>query len=552
MNRSLNASPYVAADALLDILRDEGVDRIFGNPGSTEMPLMDRLVDAPDLPYVLALQETSAVGMADGYALKTGRPSFVNLHTAGGLGNAMGVLVASLASETPMVVTAGQQDTRHLFAEPWLSGDLVALAKPVTKWAAEVRRGDDVAPALRRAFAIARTPPQGPVFLSLPMDVLGEPVSRDLPPRSAEPPRAPARGVEAMADRLAVHDPARLAILIGDDVPSDAAAGAVALAHALGAPVYGTQVTSRAAYPSADPCWGGMLKPDFVEIRRTLGDVEAILLIGGRAFVAYPYRAERPIPDACRVYHVAAAPEALGREFPADAAAVGDVAATLPALAQAIALRLDPAAAAARVAGLGATKRTQEAAIRAAILSGHEARPISPDLAVLSALDALPPGTLIASDSAATFGAVQQVMRTDPGLYFFSRGGVLGCAGPAAVGASFAHDGWVAHFTGDGGAMYSPQAMWTAARWRAKVLFFVFNNARYNVLMNVAKGLGEPNALAGRYVGMNIEDPRIDYQALARAMGVPATRADAPQAIAAAVAQALTREGPSLIEIPIA
>ena len=173
-----------ARDILLDILRDEGVTHVFGNPGSTEMPLMDALVDAPDIRYVLGLQEATAVGMADGWALASGRAAFVNLHAMGGLGNAMGVLVASKASETPLVVTAGQQDTRHLMTEPWLSGDLVALAEPVTKWAKELRRGEDVGPALRRAFAIARTPPAGPVFLSLPMDILDQEVSDPTPPAS--------------------------------------------------------------------------------------------------------------------------------------------------------------------------------------------------------------------------------------------------------------------------------------------------------------------------------------------------------------------------------
>ena len=176
-----------ARDILLDILRDEGVTHVFGNPGSTEMPLMDALVDAPDIRYVLGLQEATAVGMADGWALASGRAAFVNLHAMGGLGNAMGVLVASKASETPLVVTAGQQDTRHLMTEPWLSGDLVALAEPVTKWAKELRRGEDVGQALRRAFAIARTPPAGPVFLSLPMDILDQEVSGPTPPASSPP-----------------------------------------------------------------------------------------------------------------------------------------------------------------------------------------------------------------------------------------------------------------------------------------------------------------------------------------------------------------------------
>ena len=192
-----------ARDVLIDILRDEGITHVFGNPGSTEMPLMDALVDAPDIAYVLGLQEATAVGMADGWALATGRTAFVNLHAMGGLGNAMGVLVASKASETPLVVTAGQQDTRHLMTEPWLSGDLVALAAPVTKWAKELRRADDVGPALRRAFGLARTPPCGPVFLSLPMDILDQDVNHPTPPASSRPRLGPSPDAARLAETLA-------------------------------------------------------------------------------------------------------------------------------------------------------------------------------------------------------------------------------------------------------------------------------------------------------------------------------------------------------------
>ncbi len=544
--------PARAVDVLLEILRDEGATTIFGNPGSTEMPLMDALVDAPDFRYVLGLQEATAVAMADGYALKTGRPAFVNLHAAGGLGNAMGVLVASKASETPLVVTAGQQDTRHLFSDPWLAGDLVALAKPVTKWATEVRRGADVGAAVRRAFAIAATPPQGPVFLSLPMDILEQEVDARIPAKSRLAARAPSPGAGDLARRLAAHDPARVAVLIGDDVPADAAAGAVALAHAGGYVVYGAQLTSRAAFPAHDPCWGGMLKPDFAAIREKLADVEAVLMIGGRAFVAYPYREERPIPESAKFYHVAGTPEAIGREFPADYAVTGDVGATLEEAAATLAAAVDGKGAAQRVKKLGARKTQAEQAARTAIMAESAARPISPDLAVLSVLDALPDSALIANDSAATFGRVQSIMRTEPGHYFFSRGGVLGCAMPAATGIGLVHEGWVACFCGDGGAMYSPQALWSAAHYKSRVIFFVFNNARYNVLMNVAKGLGSKNAVAGKFVGMDVVEPRIDFQALARSMGVPSARADDPAAIAAAIAAATSREGPSLIEIAIA
>src|SRR5947209_15311685 len=153
----------LARELLLDVLRSEGVSHIFGNPGSTELPLMDALVDAGDLHYVLALQEATVVAMADGYAQATGRPAFCNLHTSAGLGNAIGNLTNARANATPLVVTAGQQDRRHLVADPLLSGDLVGLAAPVSKWAHEVRHADELGTVMRRAFHDAATAPTGPV-----------------------------------------------------------------------------------------------------------------------------------------------------------------------------------------------------------------------------------------------------------------------------------------------------------------------------------------------------------------------------------------------------
>jgi benzoylformate decarboxylase len=540
-----------ARDVLLDILRDEGITHVFGNPGSTEMPLMDALVDAPDISYILGLQEATAVGMADGWALASGRAAFVNLHAMGGLGNAMGVLVASKASETPLVVTAGQQDTRHLMTEPWLSGDLVALAEPVTKWAKELRRGEDVGQALRRAFEVCRTPPSGPVFLSLPMDILDQEVSHTTPRGSSPPRLGPSPDAARLADKLAGFDPDRVIVLLGDDLAATVSQGLVAFAEAGGFPVWGTQLTSRTAFPSSHPCWAGVLKPDFVDMRAHLKVAQAIVLVGGRAFVAYPYRDAEPVPEGVAVLHIADNPEAFGREHAADMALLGDIGQTLAAAGARLKGLVDQQAVAARLAARAVRRREAREATRADIMAENASPPLTPDGAVLAALDALPKGALIANDSAATFGRVQDLLMTEPGRYFFARGGVLGCSMPAAVGAALATKGWVASFVGDGGAMYSPQALWSAARYRAKVVFFVFNNRRYGVLQNVARSLGYANAVAGRFVGMEVADPAIDFQALAAAMGVPADRADDRDAIGAAVRRALNREGPSLIEIPI-
>src|SRR5438477_12659199 len=159
-------------DVLLEVLATEGVVDVFGNPGTTELPLMEALTGRPDIHYVLALQEATAVAMADGYAQATGRPAFLNLHTSAGLGNAIGNLTNAQANRTPLVVTAGQQDRRHLVADPLLSGDLVGLARAVSKWTHEVRDANELGTVLRRAFHDSASPTRGPVFVSIPMDVI--------------------------------------------------------------------------------------------------------------------------------------------------------------------------------------------------------------------------------------------------------------------------------------------------------------------------------------------------------------------------------------------
>src|SRR3954454_8253337 len=228
-------------EALLEVLRTEGVRHVFGNPGTTELPLVDALAAVDDIAYVLALQEAPAVGMADGYAQATGRPAFLNLHTAAGLGNAIGNLTNAKANGTPLVVTAGQQDERHLVDDPLLSGDLVGLAGAVSKWTHEVRSPDELGTILRRAFKDAAAPPSGPVFVSMRMDHLDRPVEGPTPPRSEVDHRSVAADLPRLAQLLTEPVRGELAIVAGDEVAQSGGVDAlVALADALGAPVWGS------------------------------------------------------------------------------------------------------------------------------------------------------------------------------------------------------------------------------------------------------------------------------------------------------------------------
>src|SRR5438477_5211355 len=237
-------------DVLLEVLATEGVVDVFGNPGTTELPLMEALTGRPDIHYVLALQEASAVAMADGYAQVTGRPAFLNLHTSAGLGNAVGNLTNAQANATPLVVTAGQQDRRHIVADPLLAGDLVGLARPVAKWAHEVRTVGELGTILRRAFHDSASPPAGPVFVSIPMDILDEEAGEPAPAPSIIERGVVAGRLDELADLLAGAERERLAIVARDEVSASGGMDALAaLAEALGVRVHGSPLHSTTVFP---------------------------------------------------------------------------------------------------------------------------------------------------------------------------------------------------------------------------------------------------------------------------------------------------------------
>ncbi len=304
-------------DLLFDVLESEGVEHIFGNPGTTELPLMDALAARTTPAYVLALQEAIAVGMADGYAQATNRPAFLNLHTSAGLGNAIGNLTNARANGVGLVVTAGQQDRRHLRDDPMLSGDLVALARPVSKWSEQVNTVEDLPYLLRRAFKDAATPPRGPVFLSIPMDLFDVETDAELPPRSPVALASVAGGLSELADLLAVP-PGELAIVAGDDV-HDSPGGLEALAavaEALGAPVFGAPLHGRLVFPPRHPLWAGALPPVASMIAERLKGFRRVLVIGAQAFMVYPWSPGSPVPSGTELLHLAPDAAQVGRAHP--------------------------------------------------------------------------------------------------------------------------------------------------------------------------------------------------------------------------------------------
>jgi benzoylformate decarboxylase len=542
-------------DALLEVLRTEGVRHLFGNPGSTELPLMDALAAADDLHYVLCLQEATAVGMADGYAQATGRPAFLNLHTSAGLGNAIGNLTNAQTTGTPLVVTAGQQHYGHIETDPLLAGDLVGLARPVSKWTHEVRTLRELGTIMRRAFNDAAAIPTGPVFVSLPMSTLDEEGDVPVPPPSRLVRRAVATDLDELADLLTEPAIGKLAIVVSRDVATSGGSAALAaVAEALGAPVYSAPLHGSCALPPEHPLFAGMLAPAAAAIRATLAPYERLFLIGARSFMAYPFTDGSPVPDDTELVQLASDPNALARNHAVRLGVTGDARVTLEALLPLVMERTDAAAAKDAVEAGRARRMSEIEQFEEAARERYTRAPIDPMAAAHALVRAMPDGTAVVDESITTGVYIRGFHHwTEPGRYFFSEGGGLGWGMPASLGVSLAHDGQVPVLgaIGDGSAMYSPQALWTAAHERLPIVYAVFVNRTYLILKNYLRTMKHDSVRTDRYVAMDITEPNLDYVGLAAAMGVAGTLVDNADDIGDVVRSALASGAPHVIEIPI-
>jgi benzoylformate decarboxylase len=554
---SNNRNQRRGAAVLLEVLRSEGARYVFGNPGTTELPLIDALVDAPDIRYILALQEASSVAMADGYAQAACRPGVLNLHTAGGLGHGLGNLLNAHVSGTPLVVTAGQQDSRHTLTDPLLYGDLVSIATPAVKWAQEVTHPDQIPILVRRAFHDCQTAPTGPVFLSLPMDIMEEMTAVDIGEVSTIDRAAVAGSLDHLAEYLVAIPPGKLAIIAGDEIStSNAAAETVLLADALGAPVYGSSWPAHIPFPTAHPLWMGNLPTKATEIAQKLHSYDAIFALGGKSLITILYTKGSAVPPGVQIFQLSADARDLGRTYSTKLALVGDIKASLRALLPLLTPKL-------------AERREAYAALREAAEREQKARRDQLKIAADAEFDkpvttplvagremalAIGPEVAIVDEAPATFGALRAFLSTESTRqYSFARGGALGWGMPAAVGFSLGIDrAPVVSIVGDGAALYSPQALWTAAHERLPVTFVVINNREYNILKRFMRSQPHyASARANRFIAMDIIDPVVDFVALAESMGVPAQRIDRAADIAPVLEAAIASGVPNLIDISI-
>ncbi|MCW6510724.1 thiamine pyrophosphate-binding protein [Lichenifustis flavocetrariae] len=552
-----SVEPRRGAAVMLEVLRSEGVRYIFGNPGTTELALMDALTEAPDIGYIWGLQEASVVAMADGYANASGRPGFVNLHTAGGLGHAMGALINAQVSNTPLVVTAGQQDMRHNLTDPLLFGDLVRIASPAMKWATEIITPDQIPVLIRRAFHDCTAAPSGPVFLSLPMNVMEQMSTVEIAEVSTIDRAAVAGSLDVLSDRLSAIKPGRIAIIAGDEIsPSGASAEAVALAEVFGAPVFGSSWPAHIPFPTAHPLWCGNLPTKASEIRAILEPYDAVFALGGKSLITILYSDGPAVPQSCQVFQLSSDVRDLGRTYATALSCMGDIKASLKVLLPMLDRKL------ARHRGAIATLRDEagrarearRSALRDRARAEFDAPVTTPFVAASEVVRAIGPQVAIIDEAPATMINVRSLLESSSARqYSACRGGGLGWGMPAAVGWSLGLDRQpVVSLVGDGASLYSPQALWTAAYEKLPVTFVVMNNREYNILKNFSKS--QPHYLSprkNRFIAMDITDPPIDFLALATSMGVAGRRVVRASDIAGAVEEGIASGVPNVIEVPI-
>jgi benzoylformate decarboxylase len=543
--------------AVIEQFLADGMRYMFGNPGTVEQGFLDALGDYPDLKYILTLQESIAVLMADGYARATKQPTLVQLHSTPGVGNGIGALYQAKRGHSPLVVIGGDAGIRYQAMDAQMAGDLVAMCEPVTKWSAMVQDPASLLRMVRRAIKIAATPPMGPVYLCLPQDILDAPVVEDILPTSLPSTRVtpdPALVQQAAAWLAAAQSPM---IFMGDGIAySGAQTELVRVAELLGAEVWGVdsgELNMAHTHPLYQGQTGHMFGFSSLPVTRR-GDA---VLVCGTSILPEVFPELGPIfaPDA-KVVHIDLNVYEIAKNHPVSLGMLGDPKLSLAALAVELEQALSPGqkqAAAGRREAFAKAKTAKRAAELEADREVRDAVPMRSGRFMEELAARLPEHAIIFDEALTNSPALTRyVPPSQPDHFFQTRGGSLGVGFPGAIGVKLANPGKpVIAFSGDGGSMYTIQALWTAARHGIDVKFVVCNNASYKLLqLNIAQYWKEDGVAPHPYpLSFDLSYPALRFDAMARSMGVPSVRVEQPAEIAGAIAAMLSHDGPFLIDL---
>lgn len=512
-------------EATYQVLRDLGMTKIFGNPGSSELPF---LKDMPaDFQYVLGLHERTAAGMALGYAMARGEAAFVNLHSIASVGNGLSALIDAYYCHAPLVVTTGQQDRRQLMTEPFLVSRAVEVVKPYVKWAYEPLRAEDVPAAIARGYHLAMLPPRGPVFISVPMDdwnkscqpVIARKVSQSVSPDPA-----------ALDEVVRAIDASKkLALVTGAQIEEDRAGRDVlALAESLNADVYAEPIASRWAFPRSHRLFRGGLLPAQRPLADQLAGYDTVVVLGAPVFLYYAYVPGHAIAPGTRLFQITNSP------LDASAAQVGtSIVGNIAVAAEYILARVKP------------VERAVPARVKPPDPQPEYPMTCAYVFSVLN--ERLPHDAIISEECPSSKGDLDRYIALDePGSFYSVRNGILGFAVPAAVGLQLAQPHRrVVCPVGDGSLQYSVQALWSAVQLKAPVIFLVIANGNYSAL----KGFRDFAQVGKNVPGIDI--PGIDAVKIAQGYGMTARAVDRPEDLEPAIACAFESKEPCLISVNV-
>ncbi len=540
--------------AFLKLLQEEGVTHVFGNPGTTELALMEAMPDATELQYVLGLQESVVLSMADGFARATGRLTAVNLHCTPGLGHAMGALYNAKFSGSPMIVTAGQYELGYGLLEPMLYEPLVPIAQPLVKWAYEIQRVEDLPRVVRRAAKIALTPPCGPVFLSLPSSILDDVAELDLGfSTRIDALGCPSKRTQAVLVEAMLNSKAPLIIAGRELAEQGAFAEAQAFAELIGAPVYHEPIPYNTRYPSTHAAFMGDLSRNQAKVRELLGKHDLLIVLGGDLLRMSAFSQTDPMPNDLKVLHISEREWELGKNYPTHLAVRAGVKETLAELlpqitsAQTHGDREEARARLGRLRDTNWTVRREES--RAQASAAQATTPIDPRVLAMTIADVVPSNAIVIEEAPTTAPLLANFLKvTQPRDFFGLASGGLGFAMGGAVGAALGRrDAPVVALVGDGSAMYAIQALWTATHEQLPITYGIVNNKSYRIITERLVAMRN----CDDFLGMDLVNPALDFVEIARGMGVTAERIADPSQLGSSLRAGIESRQPRLLEVMV-
>ncbi len=543
--------------AILEILKLEGVEYIFGNPGTSEAPLINMLGDYPELKYILSLQESVAVGMAESYARCTKKASFVNLHVDNGLANGMSLILDAYNTGTPMVVTSANYDARKISEG---ITDLADLVRPVTKWAVELTLPDQIPSVLRRAFKEANTHPKGPVYVGFTSNAMEGTATMDIAPSSLvrDQSRPDLRAIEEASDILLESE--NPVMIVGDRVSDDDAMGyAIELAELIGFSVYQSR-GAEVSFPTQHEQFFGNLSLRLISHREVIKRYDTVLTIGMDTFEDLFHWGDRILTNNTKLIHIDSEQGKIGKSEPTSLGIVSNCATAIQDLIGEINIRISNAKMSTINDRVLEVKR-QVLAERNAFMEGVKPTwdnlPITPARMMSEIAQSLPTNAMVVDDSLSNRASLRRFIQAQ------NRGDIVGVRGQsigggigATMGAQCANpEKKVFGIIGDGSAMMTIQGLWTAANENIPCVFIICNNGMYRILKtNYAiyqkDVLGETETAGPNLLHSDFGTP-FDVASIANSMGVYGERIERPEQIKPAIDKAVSMNAPVLLDIII-